>query len=600
MKKLLYLNAAQVKLACRDLDPIATVTSALAAVRDGEADNAQEAALRWIAADGTQARSLVLPARFGDTYGCKIINACIGNITQGIPRAHGLIVLFDKETAIPVCIMEGGYISALRTAAVSVAALNALRDGGLPRHVAFLGCGQLARSHAELLATRTTMRGIAVYDLIGDRARTFAAELGELAPEAAITVADGWEMAVSDAEVVIAATTTTTAYVRLEHLAEGATFVNVSLDDATEELLMGCDHLFVDDWELVSADATRLLGRLARRGRIAMPGRAAPPGGRVVDAELACLLAGKYRRPVTATDRVVINPFGMGVSDVAFAARAYESARDASIGTWLGRLSFPSPSAPALIQPSGAQRGRGDERLKRAVIDNLRQSPGHPGQEVSDLHPRIISGVDHQQPGQRGDSIRYRVSRAGASRRVTGTIGQYPLKAPQPVGCEGALLVVGHQYMPPVIAAPEQHSLGQRRQHGLQRRRNRRVTGEQAGQHGLHSGGAEPGEDSLGLRANLISKQRVPRLEEPCQGHMIRPAPSLDPEQVDKRGEEDAPVAVGPASRLVHSEGSRTLLLRQAGTGRVRRFGQQQVDDPGEDEVLLVDQMHVRPVAQRC
>ncbi|WP_157367944.1 hypothetical protein [Alloactinosynnema sp. L-07] len=45
----------------------------------------------------------------------------------------------------------------------------------------------------------------------------------------------------------------------------------VSLDDATEELLLGCDHLFVDDWTLVSDDDTRLLGRLAGAGRVAGP-----------------------------------------------------------------------------------------------------------------------------------------------------------------------------------------------------------------------------------------------------------------------------------------------------------------------------------------
>jgi hypothetical protein len=41
------------------------------------------------------------------------------------------------------------------------------------------------------------------------------------------------------------------------------------------------------------------------------------------------------------------------------------------------------------------------------------------------------------------------------------------------------------------------------------------------------------------------------------------------------------------------------VVLGQAGTGRVRRLGQEQVDDPGDEEVLLVDQVDVRPAAQR-
>jgi hypothetical protein len=64
---------------------------------------------------------------------------------------------------------------------------------------------------------------------------------------------------------------------------------------------------------------------------------------------------------------------------------------------------------------------------------------------------------------------------------------------------------VGHQHLSPVVAAPEQHGLGQRRQHRLQRWRDRRVVGEQPGQHSLHPGTAEPGEDIPGLCAELVS-----------------------------------------------------------------------------------------------
>jgi len=334
---LLYLTAAQVNDLCQKIDPLDTVTRAFLAVRAGHAEVTPEAALQWTAPDGTAARSLILPARVTGTYGCKIINACIGNPARGLPRAHGLIVLFNPETAAPVCVLEAARISALRTAAVSIAAVRAVRELAAVRHVAFLGCGRQARTHLELLATRAGMAAVRAYDVHAGRATDFAEQARRLLPRAAITVADGPQAAVRGADLTIAATTTTTPYVALDWVGSGAVFVNVSLDDANEELLLGCDRLFVDDWSLVSEDKTRLLGQLARAGRVAGPGDPPPPDGRRVDADLATLLAGDCQEQVTEADRVVINPFGMGVHDVALAAEVYAAASADGVGSWLPR-----------------------------------------------------------------------------------------------------------------------------------------------------------------------------------------------------------------------------------------------------------------------
>ena len=336
MNSLLYLDAAQVAEACRHLDPVGVVTEAFLAVRAGRAAVAPEAALRWTAPDGTAARSLVLPAHQDTAYGCKIINACIGNPDRGQPRASGLILLFDPETASPVCVMDAAHISALRTAAVSVAALSAARGPGRSARVGFLGCGALARAHAELLLTHRPVDHVTVHDVVGERAEALASWLRDRF-QVSVGTAGEAAGAMAGTDVVIAATTTTVAYADASWLAEGATFVNVSLDDATEDLLLTADHLFVDDWSLVSHDTTRLLGRLARAGRVTGPGQQPPPQGRAVDADLATLLAGDYERPVQPRDRVVINPFGMGVHDIAFAARVYEHARDHDTGTRLAR-----------------------------------------------------------------------------------------------------------------------------------------------------------------------------------------------------------------------------------------------------------------------
>jgi N-[(2S)-2-amino-2-carboxyethyl]-L-glutamate dehydrogenase len=334
---LLYLDAERVAELCQQFDPLQAVTDAFLAMRNGRAGITPEAALRWTAGDGTAARSLTLPAWHAHAYGCKVINACIGNPARGLPRAHGLIILADPDTAAPVCIMEGAHISALRTAAVSLTALRTVRDLAALRRVGLLGGGRQARTHLELLAARARLETVTVYDADPTRGEEFAAHARTVLPGAAITLAHRAEDAVRGSKVVIAATTTTSGYVPSAWLDEGAVFVNVSLDDATKDLLLGCDHLIVDDWTLVAEDTTRLLGRLAHAGLVTGPDRTPPAGGRRVDADIATVLAGAYPRPISPTDRIVINPFGMGVHDIALAARVHAAALAAGTGTRLPR-----------------------------------------------------------------------------------------------------------------------------------------------------------------------------------------------------------------------------------------------------------------------
>ncbi|AYN39411.1 ornithine cyclodeaminase [Streptomyces dangxiongensis] len=328
-----YLGSADVATVCAGLPVVDIVADTLRAVHRRAAGLTPEAALRWTTPAGAAARSLILPGWSGDAYGCKIINASLGNHRLGLPRAAGLVVLNDPETARPTWVMEGGLISALRTAGVSLAAVRALRDPAEVTEAAFLGCGRQAQVHLELLLrTCPALSEVVLYDQDPDRAHRLAAALGSSAPRLSVTVAADAQEAAGRARLVVAVTTTTEPYVELDWLPEGALFVNVSLDDAAESLLLGCDALFVDDWKLVAEDEHRLLGKLARSGRIAGPGEPAPHGGRSVDATLPALVSGAFTGTVGAADRVVVNPFGMGVHDIAVAA----AVRDRAVALGLG------------------------------------------------------------------------------------------------------------------------------------------------------------------------------------------------------------------------------------------------------------------------
>jgi N-[(2S)-2-amino-2-carboxyethyl]-L-glutamate dehydrogenase len=334
----LFLNSSDVVTAAAEIDFVDSVRRILSLHARGQCELPNEAHLSWVTPDGESARSLAMPGAIRDDrmiVGTKLINANPANVARALPRASGVTVLFDPHTGAITCLMEGAYISAMRTAGVTM--LSALMCSAAPvRCVALIGAGRLAWAHIELCHKHLPdVEEIRVFDLDPDRARALCGRTAREIPALgdAITACGSSEEAVRGAQLVVPVTTTTTPYIVLDWLADGVVVVNVSLDDVDTEAVLAMNEIFVDDWSLVEADKHRLLGRLAREGRVRGPGRAGP--GREVDGELGTLVAGDIVARTSPTDRVLVNPFGLSLGDVGIADMVYQRALDLGLGVSL-------------------------------------------------------------------------------------------------------------------------------------------------------------------------------------------------------------------------------------------------------------------------
>lgn len=332
---LLYLSGADVDKACQEVDPVACVAQALAAHAAGEVDLPDEAVLRWEPQGGGMARTLNMPGLIGGpvpVIGTKIINASIQNPTLGLPRASGLTLLFNPVTARPEAILQAAGISALRTAAVSTLAARHLQPD-VAQVLGVIGAGPIARAHVLLMTEHLQIDRVLVCDLVDDRAEALVKDLRDVcAPATVEHVAEPDEL-VRAADIVVTATTTTTAYIRYDWLKPGSLVVNVSLDDVDEEAYLRADRLYVDDWNLVVADTQRLMGKLARADKIAAPGGSG--GGRPVTGTVGQLVSGTCPGRDDERQIVVVNPFGMAIGDLAIASRVYEVALLRNYGMFL-------------------------------------------------------------------------------------------------------------------------------------------------------------------------------------------------------------------------------------------------------------------------
>ena len=148
----------------------------------------------------------IMPGALGarGMFGAKLISIFPDNFAQGIPSHQGVVVLFDGKSGAPVCIVDAGAITAIRTAAASAVASDALARPDSTR-LAILGYGEQALTHARAMMHARPITDITVWGRDAGRAWAFADEVSAELSVPAIPCADV-QTAVAEADIVCAVT----------------------------------------------------------------------------------------------------------------------------------------------------------------------------------------------------------------------------------------------------------------------------------------------------------------------------------------------------------------------------------------------------------
>jgi ornithine cyclodeaminase/alanine dehydrogenase-like protein (mu-crystallin family) len=144
----------------------------------------------------------IMPGAMGRhaPFGAKLISVFHENFAKGIQSHQGLVLLFDPESGAPVCIVHAGEITAIRTAAASAAATDALARPDAVR-LAILGYGEQAGTHARAISHVRKLESITVWGRDVARAEAFAARTqSEL--RIPVTASANVESAVAEADII--------------------------------------------------------------------------------------------------------------------------------------------------------------------------------------------------------------------------------------------------------------------------------------------------------------------------------------------------------------------------------------------------------------
>lgn len=144
----------------------------------------------------------------------KLVSVFPGNHAAGLESHQALIALFDENSGTPVAVMDGTYITAIRTGgAAAVAARTLARSDA--RVLAILGSGAQGWSHLQTFPRVREFTEIR----IASRNREHASRLAQTHPGA--RVAETFEAAVRGADIVACCTDAREPVIQRAWLAPG-------------------------------------------------------------------------------------------------------------------------------------------------------------------------------------------------------------------------------------------------------------------------------------------------------------------------------------------------------------------------------------------
>ncbi len=323
---MLALTADDIQTLVPMRDAIALMKEAFRELSDGSA----VAPLRTpIEVAPERAVTLFMPAAVPSVggLGLKVVSVFPNNPSRGLPTIHALVCLINPEDGVPLAIMDGTYLTALRTGAVSGAAtdLMARQDA---RILALFGAGVQAETQVEAICAVRPITEIRLVARSAEKGTAFITRLRTHAPEIAERIAIVLDAAhaLRGADVICTATPATTALFA-DAAVEPGTHINAigAYTPAMQEIppeTVARARIVVDQREAAWAEAGDLV--IARdRGLITE---------RDIYAELGELVHGAKRGRDSPEEITFFKSVGNAVQDIAVGRRAVDRAAHSGRG----------------------------------------------------------------------------------------------------------------------------------------------------------------------------------------------------------------------------------------------------------------------------
>ena len=310
----LYLSGARLDaLGITAQDVIASIEHLIEGQARGEVWNAPKAVI--LPPDGRYVMGTLAAADDPPYMVMKSLIVNPGNAARGIPGINASVTLSDSTTGVPLAVLEGNWITGVRTAGLSaVAAMRLARTES--KVLALIGCGVQAHSHLRLFKElfplseiRAFGRGQANRDALCNAAAAMGLE--------AVKSTSARE-ALAGADIVVSSVTLSPdakPFLNAHWLDAGAFATITDLAMSWEPGGMSAfDRVFIDDME-----------QELKSDKPLMPVE-------LIDGDLSSLVQQTASGRTAEDERTAFVFRGLALGDLALAALAYDRATGASGG----------------------------------------------------------------------------------------------------------------------------------------------------------------------------------------------------------------------------------------------------------------------------
>lgn len=191
----------------------------------------------------------------------KILNMFPNNIEHGLPSINAQVLNIDANTGVVNAIIDGNYLTQLRTGAASGVALKYLARKNCTKG-ALIGTGAQAATQLEAMLLVRDLAEVLVSDLNFERAQEFASKMQtKLAKyQTKIKAVKTGNEAVRDADIIISVTPSHKPVYDFSNVKKGATICGVGsyqpqMEETPAELVAHADKIYFDAKKAVLAEA---------------------------------------------------------------------------------------------------------------------------------------------------------------------------------------------------------------------------------------------------------------------------------------------------------------------------------------------------------
>jgi ornithine cyclodeaminase/alanine dehydrogenase len=264
--------------------------------------------------------------------GMKWVSGFPTNVPRGLPTIAAMIILNDPETGLPLAVMDGTYITAIRTVAVSAVAAKYLCNPDAAS-MAIVGCGLQGRYHAQALTgVIGSIQTAKICDTYQPSIESFTRAVSEKRPGLKIEVCATPEEAIRDTDLVVTATGKLLEPIyKNAWVKKGALVLPVHTQGWDSSTPSQMDKLVVDDWAQFRTVGDVIYKPLPERPH----------------AETGEIVAGSRPGRESRDERIVNFNKGLAIHDVLMGTVLLNQAREKGLGQKLV-LVKPSEQLPML------------------------------------------------------------------------------------------------------------------------------------------------------------------------------------------------------------------------------------------------------------